>query len=53
MGPHPGVETPITPDEPGAGQPDVLDVDDVVKRVGADGCWRQVIEGVGLIDGFW
>jgi hypothetical protein len=47
-GVDPGVETPITSDEPG-----VLDGDGVVKRVGAGGCWRQAIECVGLIDCFW
>jgi hypothetical protein len=32
--PSPGVETPVTPDEPGAGQPDVLDAGDAVEGAG-------------------
>jgi hypothetical protein len=33
---YPGVETPVTPDEPGAGQPDVLDAGDAVEGLGID-----------------
>jgi hypothetical protein len=33
-GVYPGIKTPITPDEPGAGQPDVLDTFDGVEGLG-------------------
>jgi hypothetical protein len=39
---YPGVETPVTPDEPGAGQPDVLDAGDAVEGLGIDRLRRVV-----------
>jgi hypothetical protein len=33
VGSVPGVETPFTPDEPGAGQPDVLDANVVAVSI--------------------
>jgi hypothetical protein len=41
-GAYRGVETPLTPDEPGAGQPDVLDGGDVVDGAGGDGLASSV-----------
>ena len=42
FGVYPGVETRVTPDEPG-----VVDAEDVVEGLGMD-AWRRVVECGGL-----